>query len=231
MKSLPLVESELSEEWFYIQRKIDHIIDRERGSFHLHARHPEKVDSQTSMFDWNGEARTYWRKPFNDVLDWFAAKWFKSSVFDQDVHFHTESMVYDRVIMERDERIRKSGYTSARPAPAWDNPNYIRLVPGYPFRHLKQLLLPVVFEVVYFTQRIDTGEIKIGFTGNLKSRMRTISAQQKCCLSVLATICGGRQAERCLHLRFANARIRGEWFRPTPELLAYIATIHKRPTQ
>lgn len=36
------------------------------------------------------------------------------------------------------------------------------------------------------------------------------------------------QTEREMHQRFANARIRGEWFRPVPELLAYIAEIKAR---
>ena len=42
-----------------------------------------------------------------------------------------------------------------------------------------------------------------------------------------STIDGGREAEWVLHRRFAHARIRGEWFRPVPELFEYIASIKK----
>ena len=36
---------------------------------------------------------------------------------------------------------------------------------------------------------------------------------------------GGRGVEGLMHMLFAHARIRGEWFRPVPELLAYAVEI------
>jgi hypothetical protein len=36
---------------------------------------------------------------------------------------------------------------------------------------------------------------------------------------------GGMREERVLHERFASARAEGEWFRPVPDLLAYIDSL------
>jgi hypothetical protein len=36
---------------------------------------------------------------------------------------------------------------------------------------------------------------------------------------------GGRRAERELHRRFEAHRLRGEWFAPVPELLAFVETL------
>jgi hypothetical protein len=47
-------------------------------------------------------------------------------------------------------------------------------------------------------------------------------------LKVLATMEGGKQIESSLHDRFADAFHRGEWFRKTPELLAFIDQIAGR---
>jgi hypothetical protein len=44
-------------------------------------------------------------------------------------------------------------------------------------------------------------------------------------LKVLATIDGGKHTESEIHARFADAFHSGEWFRKTPELLAFIDQI------
>ncbi len=43
-------------------------------------------------------------------------------------------------------------------------------------------------------------------------------------ITLLASAVGGPKEERELHRRFVHLRTRGEWFRPDPELLEYIAS-------
>lgn len=70
---------------------------------------------------------------------------------------------------------------------------------------------------IYFAER--DGRIKIGSSTNVAQRMVALDA------SLLASMPGGVAAERRLHRRFADARIAGEWFRPTPELMSFIAEV------
>lgn len=70
---------------------------------------------------------------------------------------------------------------------------------------------------VYFATRPD-GLIKIGYTKDLKQRMRMLGVE------LIATVRGGRALESALHHRFARSRVEGEWFKPTDDLLAYINT-------
>jgi hypothetical protein len=79
---------------------------------------------------------------------------------------------------------------------------------------------------VYFVRHMTGGPIRIGYSGvpeyfvdtmNLNSHDRGYR--------LLATIEGGRGAERDLHARFRHLRIHGAWFLPEPELLAHIEEI------
>ena len=67
---------------------------------------------------------------------------------------------------------------------------------------------------------------RIGINGRLSNRSPRGASPHL--LAVLAVIDGDIVVEQALHRRFANARIRREWFRPVPELLAYIAEIKAR---
>ncbi len=76
--------------------------------------------------------------------------------------------------------------------------------------------------MIYFVQASVGGPVKIGTAGNVKSRVADI---QSCCpfpLRLLLVIDGGYAKENELHLRFASARLHGEWFRPVPELVEFI---------
>lgn len=77
--------------------------------------------------------------------------------------------------------------------------------------------------VVYFIRcNCSVGFIKIGLADNVPSRL---AALQGCCpykLEVIATMPGGVSAEKEMHKQFSHAREIGEWFRPTPDLLAFI---------
>jgi hypothetical protein len=79
---------------------------------------------------------------------------------------------------------------------------------------------------IYFAQPVGGGPIKIGFAleRNLKARLMVLQVFCPFDLTVLATIEGSMIDERRLHDRFADLRIRGEWFQPGPELVAFIAS-------
>jgi hypothetical protein len=91
----------------------------------------------------------------------------------------------------------------------------------------EQLHLRLAVSKVYFVQEAPAGDIKIGTSKDVGARVREMTVANPRPLVVLATMSGDRKIETLLHKRFASARIRirGEWFRPVPELLAYIAEI------
>jgi hypothetical protein len=70
-------------------------------------------------------------------------------------------------------------------------------------------------EVVYYIRFRD--RIKIGTTGNLGQRMRTLWHDE-----IMALERGGRTRERVRHEQFAADRIGGEWFRISPALTAHV---------
>jgi hypothetical protein len=76
---------------------------------------------------------------------------------------------------------------------------------------------------VYFLQENGTGAIKIGTSKHLKKRIDELTRELPSESTLLATTDGWRETEWVLQRRFVHARIRGEWFRPVPELLEYIA--------
>lgn len=68
---------------------------------------------------------------------------------------------------------------------------------------------------VYFAER--DGLIKIGCSDSPKVRVGALHAR------LLAVIPGRYPEERQIHNRFAADRVDGEWFRPSAELVAFIA--------
>ena len=73
---------------------------------------------------------------------------------------------------------------------------------------------------VYFVQA-NCGSIKIGRATNVPFRLAELQCANPHELIVVAVaVDGGREAE--YHTRFAEHRIRGEWFAPHPEILAEI---------
>jgi hypothetical protein len=81
----------------------------------------------------------------------------------------------------------------------------------------------------YFIQVGDDGPIKIGQTSSPEARIRAIDAFNPSKLNVLLVIkCRGH--ERALHVRFAQHRLKGEWFAPAPEILAVIDELRSQAT-
>lgn len=78
--------------------------------------------------------------------------------------------------------------------------------------------------MVYFIQASDVGLVKIGYTSKDDpwSRMTTLQTASPVTLKLLGVLDGGQDLEKLLHERFKEARIKGEWFRPVPELLDFI---------
>jgi hypothetical protein len=78
--------------------------------------------------------------------------------------------------------------------------------------------------VIYFMQGGKRGLIKIGFTaGPVSARRRSLQCASPVRLNVLLTLPGDEPEEKALHARFAHLRRHGEWFRPGPDLLAFVA--------
>ncbi|WP_301121065.1 GIY-YIG nuclease family protein [Mycolicibacterium fortuitum] len=79
---------------------------------------------------------------------------------------------------------------------------------------------------VYFIAD-GAGHVKIGYAVNVAARLAELQCGNVLPLKVLAILKGGCEAERALHERFAEHRVRGEWFRLAPEILDYIASLPK----
>jgi hypothetical protein len=84
---------------------------------------------------------------------------------------------------------------------------------------------------VYFAQAERQGEIKIGFSTQVENRLYHLGHQRFTAMSLLGWVRGGPQVEREMHAKFAHLRIGGEWFKPGPDLLEFIAssTRHDEP--
>lgn len=78
--------------------------------------------------------------------------------------------------------------------------------------------------MIYFIQADDPiNHIKIGFTdGDPAIRLRALQTGSSVPLRLLLSHPGTTADEAALHARFAAARLSGEWFRPTPAILAYL---------
>lgn len=79
--------------------------------------------------------------------------------------------------------------------------------------------------VVYFIKRSSDNAIKIGYSGCMKQRWSLLRCTAESELTILAIIDGGKKVESRLHDKFADHRIKGEWFYPCEELIKYIAAL------
>jgi hypothetical protein len=73
--------------------------------------------------------------------------------------------------------------------------------------------------VVYFIQAGAGGCIKIGIASNLQSRISCLQIGCPDMLVLLASVPGGAKEESFLHEHLRRHRVRGEWFKPAPEVL------------
>ena len=84
-------------------------------------------------------------------------------------------------------------------------------------------------EYVYFISSDD--KIKIGYTKNIKRRLKQLQTSNSSQLLLLGYIEGDKDVEKQLHKRFAQYRIRknGEWFNCSDEILDYINEYNLEP--
>lgn len=74
---------------------------------------------------------------------------------------------------------------------------------------------------VYFMEMGDY--IKIGWSVWPASRRNALQTSNPYDIIILGAFPGSQENEQAAHILFAHAKHRGEWFRKTPGLLAYIA--------
>jgi hypothetical protein len=74
---------------------------------------------------------------------------------------------------------------------------------------------------VYFAEA--DGRIKIGWSRKVSTRLAQLQTGSGVPIRLLGTMPGGLAVERRIHRQFAAARLSGEWFTATPELLDFIA--------
>ena len=76
--------------------------------------------------------------------------------------------------------------------------------------------------VIYFISA-DDELVKIGHTTNLSARLRSLRTAHPKELSILLVIPGSRDDEQELHQRFAEFRVKREWFKLAEPIGFYIA--------
>ena len=84
---------------------------------------------------------------------------------------------------------------------------------------------------VYFVRAEGLGLIKIGYARDALERLRTIGVRCPVEVNLLASmwVKDAKATEAELHRRFKADRVRGEWFRETPDLLAAIEEVRIAP--
>jgi hypothetical protein len=75
--------------------------------------------------------------------------------------------------------------------------------------------------IIYVVQFGAGTPLKIGSTSDIGARLSKMSVDHYHEPSMLYLAHGGFKEERALHARFAKHRVRGEWYRPDPEMLAW----------
>lgn len=80
---------------------------------------------------------------------------------------------------------------------------------------------------VYAIRAVRGGPVKIGHCiVDAKTRLRGLQTSNPNKLELLGSAAGTRGDEQAILAFFADNRVRGEWFRPTPRVLAFAASLN-----
>lgn len=90
------------------------------------------------------------------------------------------------------------------------------------YRRDFQHRLSIIGHTLYFVRMGEA--MKIGITGRIQDRLRGFETSLPYPVELILAIKGYR-AEKVVHAKFADIRLRGEWFKDSPELRAYIETL------
>lgn len=89
---------------------------------------------------------------------------------------------------------------------------------------------------VYAMRHRRSGLIKIGISNHPSTRANTVMYDKSAWelgmrpidhVDVLGVTVGSKEAEAELHQRFAASWVGWEWFRPTPEVMAWVETLEQ----
>lgn len=80
---------------------------------------------------------------------------------------------------------------------------------------------------LYFIRAGEDGPIKIGHAKLPDARRHALQPGNHVQLNVVCIFPGGVDAEVAAHFAFRHLRIRGEWFRPEPDLMALVTKLNQ----
>jgi hypothetical protein len=80
---------------------------------------------------------------------------------------------------------------------------------------------------VYFIQVVGGGPVKIGHSVDPEHRLQGLMCWCPYELEILATAPGCPLSEAAIHRELESSRSRGEWFHPTPEVMAFVDEVKK----
>lgn len=78
---------------------------------------------------------------------------------------------------------------------------------------------------VYFVQARKMGLIKIGYSTNVQKRLQALSTGCPDALDLLCVVKGNQRLESSIHQKFAEERVKGEWFSPSSRILSFIKAL------
>jgi hypothetical protein len=87
------------------------------------------------------------------------------------------------------------------------------------------ILVPTTTSGVYFVER--DGLVKVGHTHNIRQRVRNLGGKRAHLLAIGYAGWRVRDAELLIHDAFRAHHVGGEWFTPTPELVALIRDVQR----
>lgn len=222
---------EMSKEMF--GRILAMVIDQAPGSYVTNKEFHEKQGnycSPTEVVSWalrrmklyevEEEKVSIWgiknmEDPYGVVTNWFFCNEFKfkpklggfAPLFEEREH----SRWYFKAYKEIEEELIKAEWRTFSHKLFMQDDTPVKLIHKFSKPH------------VYFMQAVKDGSIKIGASIHPEIRRKQIRYQKKQDLRILGIIpSGGYELEKELHEKFRERNIKGEWFKPSDEIIEYL---------